>query len=237
MNKIVLSQPNFFPWVGIFEEIKLADIYVHYDDVNFSKGSFVNRTRIKTANGLKWITVPLKKFALGVNINKVQISYDTDWRRQHMELLHQAYAGAPYRKEMLDLVKSVYERNYSKLSELSVASIEEVSRYFGIADPANFLYSSELNVGGRNTQRVLDIVQKLGGKVYITGHGARNYLDHESFEQNEVTVQYMNYSQTPYPQQHGPFNPYVSILDLIANVGKDGVHWINSSPVYWRDFL
>jgi hypothetical protein len=237
MKKIVVSQPFFFPWVGLFEQIRLADVYVHYDDVQFAKRSFVNRTRIKTDQGLKWLTVPLSNYSQGLKINELQENKEINWRRQHLMVLSHTYARAPYKKDMLDLVEKVFFGPYSTVCELSVASINEVCSYYNIANPAEFLFSSQLNIGGRSTQRLLDIVQKLDGDVYITGHGARNYFDHDLFERNNIRVEYMDYQRTPYPQLYGDFNPYVSVLDLIANAGKDGVKWIHSGTTYWKDFI
>ncbi|MCX7135190.1 MAG: WbqC family protein, partial [Proteobacteria bacterium] len=93
-----------------------------------------------------------------------------------------------------------------------------------------------LGIGGAGSARVLDIVRKLDGTIYVTGHGARNYLDHEAFERAGVHVEYMQYLKTPYPQLHGAFNPYVSVLDLIANAGRAGLDCIHSQTVGWKEF-
>jgi hypothetical protein len=81
------------------------------------------------------------------------------------------------------------------------------------------------------------MVVSLGGSRYLTGHGAKNYLEHDLFEQGGVSVEYLNYEKTPYPQLHGDFTPFVSSLDLIANVGRAGVDRIRSGTVPWRQFL
>lgn len=234
--KIVISQPMFFPWVGLFEQIRLTDLYVHYDDVQFSKGSFVNRVQIKTNKGTQWLTVPLKNLTLGQEIREVQLS-QKKWRASHLAFLCQSYSKAPYKNEMLNLVEQVYNNNYTNISELAIASLKAVCSYFGIGNPKNFLYSSQLGIKGKSTQRVLEIVKYLKGTIYVTGHGARNYLDHELFEREGVTVEYMDYQKNAYPQLHGVFTPYVSILDLIANMGKEGDKVISSTTINWREFL
>lgn len=235
--KVVISQPMFFPWVGMFEQIRLADIYVHYGDVQFSKGSFANRVQIKTAQGVKWLTVPLQDVSLGQSIDEVQINVRIDWRAQHMDMLKQAYAAAPYCKEMLALVESVYRQPVDSIAMLSRLSIEACCNYFGLDAGRRFIDVRQLAIGGSSSQRVLDIVCALGGTRYVTGLGARNYLDHQLFENAGVRVEYMDYLKLPYPQLHGEFTPYVSILDLIANTGKDGISYIQSGTVYWKDYL
>lgn len=235
--KVVISQPMFFPWVGMFEQIRLSDVYVHYIDVQFSKGSFTNRVQIKTAQGTRWLTVPLIGPRLGQAINDVRISEATDWRGTHLGLLGKAYAGAPYCEDMLALVRKTYNTPFQTIDELSIRSMNAVLDYFGMAKSTAFYSSPHLIVSGRSSQRVLEIVRAVGGDLYITGEGAKNYLDHQRFEENGIRVEYMAYQKTPYPQLHGEFTPYVSVLDLIANTGKNGINFIHSGTVYWKDFI
>ncbi len=235
--KVVISQPMFFPWVGLFEQIRLADTYVHYGDVQFSKGSFTNRVQIKTAQGIKWLTVPLQDVSLGQSIDEVKINVRIDWRVRHMDMLKQAYAEAPYRKDMLTLVGSVYQYQGDSIGMLSRLSMEACCNYFKLDAGRRYIDVRQLGIGGSSSQRVLDIVKALGGANYITGLGARNYLDHQLFEDAGIRVEYMDYQKSSYPQLHGEFTPYVSILDLIANVGKDGVNLIHSGTINWKDFV
>ena len=237
--KIVISQPMYFPWVGMFEQVNLCDAYVNYDDVQFSKGSFTNRVQIKTnsSNGFNWLTVPLKNLKLGILINELEIDNQKNWRNQHLEMLKQAYKNAPYVKEMLELVTNLFDMPLTTIAEVSMKSIELSINYFDLARDKNFYTASKLGVEGSSSERVYQIVKYLNGTHYITGHGAKNYLDHSLFEDNGIRVEYMNYLRLPYPQQFSAFNPYVSILDIIANTGKQGKEYIKSSTIYWKEFL
>jgi hypothetical protein len=235
--KVVISQPMFFPWVGMFEQIRLADVYIHYGDVQFSKGSFTNRVQIKTAQGSKWLTVPLQQLSLGQSIDEVLLDTRTDWRRQHLDQLRQAYAAAPYRRDMLALVESVYELPHTTIGQLSRDTMMAGCSYYGLDAGRRFVEVGELGIGGASSQRVCEIVKALGGTRYITGLGARHYLDHQLFEDAGIRVEYMDYRKLPYPQQHGEFTPYVSLLDLIANTGPQGIEYIVSGTQHWNDFL
>ena len=237
MKSVVISQPMFFPWSGLFEQIRLCDIFVHYDDVQFSKGGFFNRVQIKTPHGIRWLTVPLMDVKLGQNIHETLIDPASNWRRKHLELLRQSYAKAPFQAEMLELVESVYDRGHCDLARLSADSIETVCQYFGLDQRREFHWSSRLNIPGKSTDRVLAIVKHFGGETYVTGHGARHYFGHELAESRGIAVEYINYRKTPYPQLHGEFTPFVSILDLIANVGRNGLQFLHSTTLPWRTFL
>ena len=238
--KIVISQPMYFPWIGMFEQVRLCDLFIYYDDVQFSKGSFTNRVQIKSNDheGFKWLTVPLKSFKLGQKINEIEIDENKNWRNQHLELLKQLYKDAPNKMEMISIVEHLFSLQHLKtISDLSKASMELVFEYYKLNTNKQFLTSSELAIVGNSSQRVFDLVKHFSGSEYITGHGAKNYLDHELFEKNGISVEYMDYERTSYPQQFGIFNPHVSILDLIANVGKEGKKYIISKTKNWRAFL
>ncbi len=115
--------------------------------------------------------------------------------------------------------------------------MEACCSYFGLDKGRRFVDVRQLAIGGSSSQRVLDIVKVLGGRGYITGLGARNYLNHQLFEDAGVRVEYMDYQKLPYEQLHGEFTPYVSILDLIANMGKEGIEVIRSGTIYWKEYL
>lgn len=227
----------FFPWVGLLEQIKLADVYVHYSDVQFSKGGFTNRVQIKTSAGMRWLTVPLNSLRLGQTIEEVGISKLLDWRSSHLTLLQQAYSSAPYVDDMLMLVRSVYDTDYDRLDDLSRASMSALCDYFGISTNKKFLRSSDLGISGSSSRRVLDIVRAIGGTKYITGWGAKNYLNHLLFDEAGIRVEYMDYRKISYPQLHGNFSPFVSALDLVANCGRAGVSVMCSNSVYWKEFI
>jgi hypothetical protein len=235
-KNIVISQSMYFPWIGLFDQIRLADIFIHYDDVQYVRG-FYNRVQIKTANGIKWLTVPLRDQHQGQRIDEVLIDDRIDWRTQHRDMLKQAYLKAPYRDEMLALVDKVFLNNFINLADLSRETILVLSKYFGLTEGTQYRDSLEMAVKGRSSQRLLDLCLASDAKVYLTGHGAQNYLDHELFEKSRIRVEYMKYCITPYPQIHGDFTPYVSALDLIANCGSLRMDVFSSQTVYWKNFI
>lgn len=235
---VVISQSMYFPWVGFLEQISLADIYVRYDDVQFSKGSFTNRVQIKTSSGIRWLTVPLENRRLGQRINEVNFSSDLKWRKTHLQNLAAAYRPAPYFDEMIGLAESVIMQSEHKdLGALAFASTASLAEYYGLFGKARAINIDDFSVPGTGSSRVLEIVRMLGGTRYITGHGARNYLDHEAFEAAGIEVRYIRYSCTPYEQLDGSFTPFVTALDLVANLGRSGIRCIRPQTVNWRDFL
>ncbi len=235
---IVISQPMFFPWVGTFEKIKLASVYIHHDDIQFPKGWYSNRVQIKTNRGLRWLTVPLRRWRGSQLIKTVRIDNSQDWRRRHLNLFAEHYRSAPYKKDAIRIMENVYSTDFDKICELSIASTLEICDYFALKPDVGFLNSSQLAIHSKGSRRVLEIVHCLGGTTYICGAGNQKieerYLDHDSFERHNIRVEYMEYQKISYRQLHGEFTPSVSVLDLVANMGVSGKAVIVSKSNYWK---
>ncbi|MBY0369526.1 WbqC family protein [bacterium] len=233
MKRVVILQPQFFPWRGVFEQIRLADIYVHFDDVAFPQGrSFLTRVQVKTRQGPAWLTVPVRRD--GERIRDVQTDDSQPWRTRHLKTLQQVYASAPYVDDMLDIVRAVYAAPETSLSAINSLAIEKVSRYLGLK--CTFKRSSDLGGSGKGQDRLLEIANHLGANVYLTGHGALNYLLPTPFENAGVGVEVMDYRRGRYPQIHGEFDPHVSILDLIANTGQKASTHLESQSLEWGEY-
>ena len=234
--RAVISQSMYFPWVGLLEQVRLADVFVHYDDVQFARG-FLNRVQVKTDAGARWLTVPLRRHGRDEPIDALVVDDTQDWRQDHRRQLVQAYHGCPHVDDMLAVFDSVAARPCEKLADIARSSMLALADYFGLRPARGFLRSSDLGVAGRSSERLLGLCQAVGADAYVTGHGARNYLDHGLFDAAGIAVEYMDYRCVPYPQAHGPFTPYVSALDLVANCGPAGRDRICSGTKPWKEFL
>jgi WbqC-like protein family len=225
----------FLPWAGLFEQVRLADVFVHYDDVQLPQGrSFMSRVQIKSANGVAWLTVPLDHARSGKLLRDVLLFSGEDWRGKHLKTIRHAYAKAPYFDLMFEVVEKIYSRQTDHLSEFNINAIEQLAQWLGLSP--QFMRSSEMEVGGASTQRLVDLCKLIDCDTYVTGHGALNYLNHEKFEEAGISVRYMDYRKVPYRQRHGEFTPYVSIIDAIANCGEQARDLLCSEAVYWREF-
>jgi hypothetical protein len=232
--RVVISQSMLFPWVGLLEQVRLADVFVHYDDVQFSKGSFVNRVQVKTPQGVRWMTLPLEDLHHGQRIDEVRRAPASTWRGRHLDLLRSSFAGSPFAADALQLADDVFDADHPSIGSLARASMLALVRYFGLDRDTQFVDVRELGISGRSSERVLGVVRHVAGDVYVTGHGASRYLDHMLFERSGVAVEYMQYLCEPYPQGHGEFTPYVTGLDLVANCGRAGVRHVISQSIDWR---
>jgi hypothetical protein len=232
---VVVSQSMYFPWCGLLEQVRMADVFVHYDDVQYARG-FFSRVQVKTEHGIKWLSVPLRDQHRGQTIDECRIDHSTDWRRKHRDVLRQAYRDAPFLTEMLAVVDGVFAEDHDSLGALGRGTIRALADAFALPPP-EFLHAADLGVGGSSSQRLRDITAALDGTVYLTGHGALNYLDHSIFEERNIEVRYMDYAVGPWPQDHGEFTPFVTALDALAHLGPAGATALHSTTLHWSDAL
>jgi hypothetical protein len=222
MNVVVL-QPSYIPWRGYFDQIRRADLFVFYDDIQYDKHGWRNRNQIKTHQGKQWITIPVhtKGVTQGVPIKEVRIDWSKPWTKSHQKSITMAYAKAPCFKDYLPLLESIYQRRDEYLADFTIATSITLARELGFTS-TRFIRSSELsNLDGQKTDRVLSVLKQVGATHYICGPSASSYMEPEKFAAAQVPFEYMQYNYAEYPQLHPPYDPYVSILDLLFMVGKD----------------
>lgn len=236
MSTVVISQPMYFPWVGMFEQWRLADDFVFFDDVQFARG-FINRVQYKTPTGSAWLTIPLRQHSRDSRICDLECAEDAGWRDKHLRTLALSLAGTPYQQDAIELAESVLLRRDLGFCDLLIEGMQVLAGYFGLLQGKRLHRSSQLAVAGCKGELIQGLVSQLGGSRYVTGMGALNYLDHAALEQAGIEVSYMDYRKHEYPQKFPPFTPYVTILDLVANCGRDGGAVIESGVTHWRQVL
>lgn len=218
-KKIVITQSNYIPWKGYFDAIDLCDVFVIYDDMQYTKRDWRNRNQIKTSNGLKWLSVAVEvsgKYFQRINETKIA---DKAWNKSHLELLKQSYKNASCYKEVLGFIEEAYLTcNFEYLTDINTHFIRRINDFLGIKTEIRF--SSEFELHEEKTQRLVNICAELNGTDYYSGPAAKNYMDESRFAEKNINVHYFDYSAYPeYNQLHGDFVHGVSILDLIFNVG------------------
>ncbi len=229
MNVAIL-QPSYIPWRGYFDQIRRVDLFIFYDDVQYDKHGWRNRNQIKTAQGKQWLTIPVhtKGVLDGINIRNIRIDRSTSWEKKHLRTLTFAYSKAPYFQLYHPWLESIYHRQAEFLADFTIDITVELAEILKIGG-TKFLRSSEIpGIEGHKTDRLIQILTYVGAKHYISGPSARNYIEQEKFDGAGITLEYMQYNYPEYPQLHSPFDPFVSILDLLFMVGEDAQHFLVS---------
>lgn len=219
LKRVAISQSNYIPWKGYFDMIASVDHFILYDDVQFTRRDWRNRNRIKTPQGLTWLTVPvLAKGKYFQSIKETQID-GTSWAAKHWRSLESNYARARHFQIMADIFRPLYDGNMPTfLSDLNSQFIRETCKFLNIDTVIESSVDYDL-LEGKNEQ-LLDLCKKLNADIYVSGPAARNYLDTALFSSNNIQVEWFDYSDYPvYDQLWGEFEHGVSILDVISNTG------------------
>jgi hypothetical protein len=217
---VVILQPGYLPWLGFFDQMRRADVFVYYDDVQYDTHGWRNRNRIKTADGPIWLTVPVRHSGLGrPRILDVEIDGRAAWARKHVASIRQAYAGAPFLARYLPALEAVLHQKRDRLVDLDLAVVGLMSEWLGIGP--RVVRASEIGIGGGQSERLLQICQHFGATEYLSGSAARDYLDEPLFERKGIAVSWQDFDHPVYPQRHGAFVPYLSAIDLLLNCGDD----------------
>jgi len=219
---VAIHQPNFLPWLGYFDKIAHADVFVLLDDVQFSKGSYTNRVKILLDGEGRWLTVPVDRAGGSSRpISEVRIREADPWREKALSTIRHAYARAPHFDRAFAAVEPLLMERTDRLAAYNEGAIRELARRLLPAAP-ELVRSSALGVGGRATERLVEIVKALDGDAYLGGGGAGGYQEDEKFERAGIELLRQDFRHPDYPQaSEGPVHG-LSVLDALMSCGFEG---------------
>ncbi|MBP1684180.1 MAG: hypothetical protein H6Q33_323 [Deltaproteobacteria bacterium] len=225
LKRVAINQSNYIPWKGYFDLIHDVDVFLFFDDVQFTKRDWRNRNLVKTPLGRQWLTIPAggsqRRLIQDVTLD------DPQWQRKHWRTLTQYYGKAPFFSDYGAFLAEIYlERQWCNLSELNQFLIQRIAcEFLGIRTPLQ--QTCEFPSAGRNQDRVLSLLQAVGADIYISGPAAKAYLDEQRFRDHGIHVIWKDYTGYPeYPQFHPPFQHAVTILDLLFHTGPHAPFYI-----------
>ena len=230
MKKIAILQSNYIPWKGVFDMMNKVDTFVFFEDVDFTKRDWITRNKIKTSEGEVWLTIPVKKAPRGTKICEIEISQDENWQEKHYRTITQYYKKDKYFEDYKWLLEKIYlEKKWTNLSEFNIFTNILIAKELGIKTV--FVNSKDLNTIGTKDDKLIEIVKVLKGDYYLSGPAAKDYIVNEKFEKNGIKLAYIKYIYPEYTQINGEFNHFVTILDVLFNVGKEAVNYIFTGEI------
>jgi WbqC-like protein family len=228
-KRVAIVQSCYIPWKGYFDLINQVDHFLLYDDAEYSKNTWRNRNRVKTASGTHWLTIPVAYSGRSrQRIDEVRVS-DMRWSGRHWKTLRQSYGRAPHFERYAPALEELYLRlDEMRLSVINRRFIEHICLLLGIETTIS--WTSDLqSEGATSTERLAQLCAAVGADVYLSGPAAQGYLDLDHLERAGIEVAWMNYDDYPtYPQLHPPFDHAVTTLDLLFSVGPEAPHYLKS---------
>lgn len=226
-----MIQSNYIPWKGYFDIINSVDEFIIYDHVQYTKNDWRNRNLIKTSSGLQWLTIPVRqkgRLSLYLKVNEIKTVDDT-WRKKHWKSIAINYAKAKYFKNYSGIFENLYlNSDYTRLSDINFAFIKAINKILGINTKLS--WSTDYDIGEEDrVMTVVDLCGQSGATDYLSGPSAKGYIDESVFQEANIAITWMDYSNYPeYNQLFPPFEHSVSVIDLIFNEGADCKKYMKS---------
>lgn len=231
--KLCILQPAYLPWLGFFERIARCDLCVLLDHVEIdhsSKTRFANRNRVRTAQGVRWLTVPIRsRDERGeLALRDVQVLEEGAWRRKHRATIEQSYREAAHFAEQRSFLDELYREPWSTLGPLAEFTVRHLAAALAIQTP--FVRSSELGARSRKGELIVDLCRELGASSYLSGPFGRDYLDARAFEAAGIALEFHDYAHPTYAQGRADFEPCLSALDLVLHHGPAAARILRAPP-------
>lgn len=220
-----IHQPQYLPWIGYFDKIRRADVFIFLDNVQFKKNEWQNRNRLLTPQGAQWITVPVLH-DFGQKINETKINHQVHWKKKHLATFEANYGRAKHYDWVMGKLHPVYESEWSNLAEVNIAAVHILMGLLGI--PTKTFVASEYPTSDEKTMRLIDLCKQFHADTYLSGMDGSKYMDVEKFRQNNIAIVTQTYVHPVYPQFRGEFKnqsfvSHLSVFDLLCNCGPQSL--------------
>ena len=220
MTTISIHQPVYLPWLGFIEKVISSEKFVFLDDVQFEKNGFQNRNKIRTYDGEMWLTVPVKVKSQTL-LKDVKINYSVDWINKHKKSIIQNYKKAEFFDNYWLELEKIYDEKNEYLVELNIEIIKFLFNKLKIKTKT--LFSSELHISDKGSNRILEICKILNADRYISGISGKKYLLIDDFERQKIKLEFQNFQHPTYEQVFDPFYPNMAMIDLLFNEGDNAL--------------
>ena len=222
--KAVVHQPQYFPYPGFFHKLSLGDVFVIMDNTQYDK-RFTNRNQIISPSGSIWLSVPINKKHKFLSNNQVQINNEIPWSSEHSKKIFYAYNRSPYFSNYKEDLQHIYEKTWDYLIDLNIETLKQTLQWLGMK--IEVIRESDLDISSTSTQRLIDCCKAVGADTYVSGPGAKEYLDEKLFDKQKINLEFQNYLPIEYKQFFTEnFIPNLSIIDMLCNLGSNTLSFL-----------
>ena len=219
MKVVTIHQPDFLPWMPFFNRIISCDLFIVLDSVQYVRRGWHNRVKIKSPNGINWLTVPVNsKNKFTQELRNTEIDNSTKWKSKHLGLLLQCYGRSKYFDIVFPILEQVYSNEHRLLIDLNMELTNAILKFLEIS--SSILFSSEYSAIGTKNNLLIALLKEVRATDYLSGLGARNYLEESLYNKNKINVTWQDYTPPIYLQApENEFIPGLSIIDCLFHCG------------------
>jgi len=220
---VAILQSNYIPWKGYLDIIAAADVFVIFDDVQFTRRDWRNRNKIIVDGQTRWLTIPVAtKGAFDAPVNQIAVS-EPGWASKHLASLRHAYGKAAHARWLLPELEDLFARaeELPLLTDINELFLRRLCTLLGIVP--HFARSDEVPRHSTDpTARLVEICEAHGAGLYLSGPAAKAYIQRNQFDRAGIALAYANYEGYPIYEQGRPeFEHGVSMLDLLFRFGPE----------------
>lgn len=227
--KASMHQSQYLPWPPYFKKVAAADAFVWMDSVQYQKNGLQNRNQIRDRRQAFWLTIPVTGHLTDLIKDKALV--DGQWRIKHWKSLEGSYRKAPRWAEHAPALKALYETDYRTLDEANYAFFTWMLAAAGVK--TRIVRLSSLGVQGAKNELILDALKALDAGTYVSGTGAKDYLDESLFARADVALEYLESAPPAYPQFHGAPIPGLSMMDMLLNAEPAAIAaYLHGAPAH-----
>jgi len=225
MNKVktcAIMQPHFMPWMGYFNLIRCSDIFIFLDDAQFEKQSWQNRNRLLVNNAEFWLSAPIIKHPLIKKINETRLDVTRNWHQKTLMTLHNTYKKREYFFQ-IEPILEIFEKEDDSLLNLNLTIINLIVNALNL--DAKFFLSSEFNVEGVRTEKLINLLDKVQAKKYLSPLGSKEYLEQDNFlSKTDCELEFQNFNSIKYNKISSvASNNHLSIIHYLANYSFEDI--------------
>ena len=218
MNKATIHQPNYIPYLGLFDKIAQCNTFIILDTADYTKNGFMNRNKIRTNNGWCWLTIPIERDFYRRPCHEVFLPQDESWKEKHWKTIQTFYEKAPYFDKHRKFFENMFTADFWDFTNFNYLIINYMLEAFNIDVDIIFASQLDLKRSLKGTDHLLDILRKVGADVYLSGSSGNAYLETEKF--TDIKLEMHNFFHPTYKQMHEPFIPHLSAIDYLFNCEK-----------------
>lgn len=215
---VSVHQPQYLPWLGYFDKIDRADVFILLDTVQYKKNEWQNRNRIKTAQGAQWLTVPVT-YRFPQLICEVGVNGCERWQHRQRQALVTNYRRAPHWESLEGFFGDLFSRGWESVAALNIHVVKRLAAILGITTPIH-VASGLRPLPEEPDERLIALTKRFGARTYLAGSGGRDYMDLSKYERAGIEVVFQDYRHPRYDQLFGEFESHLSVIDLIYNHGE-----------------
>jgi hypothetical protein len=230
MEKIATAhQPNYLPWIGLFSKISRADYFVIADTFALGNQSNCNRNKVRTNVGWSYLTIPIGRKMVGTRICDIPLPPDRNWQNTHWQTIYRNYVHTDFFKDYKDFFEELYQGDWSELWRINLEIILYLMKCFNIQTEVLKASEMDINLNLPTTDCIIAMIKGAGADLYLSGPSGRDYLILEKFSEYNMGLRFFKFEHPVYKQRYPGFEPNMSAIDLLFNMGPQSAQIIKAS--------